>query len=124
MRNMSEQPETWHDNWLVKNVLAEIPIIGAFFIAAQLGDATQHALKSSFMLLGGTTVMMLNSLGVDETDSPVVKFTKLTGGMALGMTTGVVLYNTLFAVGKKTVEACKGCHQEPEDSAGESLLPS
>lgn len=119
-----EQKYTWRDNWFVKNVLAEIPVIGGFFKTAQLGHALHHATKSSFMLLGGTTVMMLNLMQISENDAPGEKFAKMTGGMAVGMTGGMVLYNTLFSMGQKTIEAGnRCCHQESNDDA-QSLLPT
>jgi len=122
MINVGEQPKTWRDNWFIKNVFSEIPVVGGIFQTAQLGHVASYAVKSSFMLLGGTTVMMLNLLGIDENDNPGVTFAKMTGGMAIGMTAGVVLYNSLFSAGKKSVEVCKKrCRQEPQDSAEQPL---
>jgi len=50
-----------------------------------------------------------------------VTFAKMTGGMAAGMTAGKVLYNTLFSVGEKTVQASKKCCARQER---EPLLPN
>ena len=101
----------WRDIWFVKNVLVDIPIIGGFFKTAQLGLAAQHTVKSSFMLLSGTTVMMLNLMHIDDADGPGEKFAKMTGGMAGGM----VLYNTLFSVGKKSLNVVKKCCRLQEE---------
>lgn len=111
----NKEQSTWRDYWAVKFILAEIPLIGGFFKTGKPGHIAHHAVKSSFMLLGGTTVMMLNLLSVSEADSPGEKFAKMTGGMAIGMTGGTVLYNTIFSIGKKTLNTAKKCCQSEED---------
>ncbi len=93
---------TWRDNWFVKNVLAEIPIVGSFFKTSNLAHAFHHAGMSTSMILGATTTMMFISLtDMKESDSTGTKFAKMTIDMSTGMMGGVLTYNALYATGKK-----------------------
>ncbi len=87
------ESQNWRDYWLVKNVLAEIPIIGGFFNKKTRTEALHDAGKCTFALIGGTTVMM-NVLRPTEDDPMAVQFFKMTTTMAIGMIAGKVAYNT------------------------------
>lgn len=115
----SEQTKKgWRNNWLVKNVLTEIPIIGAIFHSDNIPHVLHHAGKSTAMLVGGTTGMMLDIIKSDEADSMVVGMTKATTNMAIGMMAGNVAYNVLFSIGNKAYQACK-----PNPSVPSSTSP-
>ena len=97
---------TWRENWFIKNCLVPIPIIGPFFKATDVKCALHQSGKSAGMLLGGTTYMMFNTLGMNMHDSPSEKFGKMAADMAIGMTLGVVAYNGLFSAGKALHQKC------------------
>jgi hypothetical protein len=100
--SIKEKPQGWRDNWFVKNVLAEIPIIGGFFQTASIPEVLHLGGKSAAMLIGGSTVMMFNLLGSHEHEDMAVGMTKMTANMAIGMAGGTIVYNTAFSLGKST----------------------
>lgn len=109
MANNSSQ-ETGMENqphWFVKYVLAEIPIIGSFFIAKSLPQALNQAGKSTAMLVGATTGMILNVVSSEtETDSMALRMTKMTANMAVGMAGGNIIYNGLSNGGEILYRYC------------------
>jgi hypothetical protein len=86
---------TWRDNWFVKNVMAEIPIVGPFFTAKTFPQAMHLSGKSAAMLIGGTTAMALDLIPSNEEDSMALKMTKMTTNMAIGMAIANSVYNGL-----------------------------
>lgn len=92
--------QTWRDNWIVKNWLTAAPFVGGFFKTSNIKEATNHLGHYSFMLAGGTTLMILEVLPMSMDDSPAVKHLKMTTNMAIGMAVGEMCYNTLFSIGK------------------------
>ncbi len=108
---------TWRDNWLVKNILAEVPIIGGFFKTNSLAHALHHAGMSTSMILGASTTMMFMSLtNMQESDSTSTKFTKMAIDMSTGMMAGAVVYNVLFAAGKKIYSSWEEMEQANKSS--------
>ena len=118
----TEHERTWRDNWFIKNILAEIPVIGGFFHTSKPAKALYHAGKSTCMLLGGTTMMMLHVLPIDENDGFGEKFAKMTADMVIGMTAGKVLYNTITSAGKWSFQASRDklCHPNGYDKLDKS----
>lgn len=100
MRSASQDTnQGWRNNWFVRNVVAEIPIIGPFFVAKSFAQAFHLSGKSAAMLIGGTTVMALDLIPSYEEDSMALKMTKMTTNMAIGMTVANSLYNGLITGG-------------------------
>ena len=119
---LDDNNNTWRNHWFVENVLAEIPIINGFFKSNNVKVALQHSGKSAFMLAGGTTLMLLNIMGVNETDSPVEEFGKMTANMAVGMFGGHVLFNTLFFISNKMVKCYNTDSSEKEQGEAAQKL--
>jgi len=99
VENRPENPKSWRDNWLVKNILVELPIVGSFFSKKKLSDAVHEAGKCTAMLIGGTSAMM-SILTSTEDDAPATKIAKTTTSMAFGMWAGKTAYNTISSGGE------------------------
>lgn len=102
----------WRSNWFVKNVLAELPIIGGFFHSANIPHALHNAGKSAAMLAGGSMAMMLEILKKTDTDTMATSMTKSITNMAIGMALGTITYNVLFSAGSKVYYSCHGQNSE------------
>ena len=94
--HVQDKPKTWRDHWLIKNILAEIPLIGSFFAKKTYQEALHDAGKCMSALAGGTTTMMYLWSPL-ETDNMQIKFLKMTSSMAIGMTAGKSIYNSLYS---------------------------
>lgn len=101
---------TWRDNWIVKNWLTALPFAGGFFKTEDLKEAANYFLHYTFMLAGGTTLMLIEILPTSMEDSAIVKHTKMTANMAIGMTAGEIACNMLFSVSKSAINCC--CREE------------
>lgn len=120
--SIEQEQKGWRNNWFVKNVLAEIPIIGGFFHSANIGHALHNAGKSTAMLVGGTTGMMIDMMvEKNEMDSMALSMTKSTANMAAGMMTGNVIYNTLFSLGNTIYRKCNTQSTPSTSAPTESL---
>lgn len=115
----------WRENWFVKNWLTAIPFVGAFFKTPNNKEAAKHALHYTFMLAGGTTLMILEALPTSMDDPAVVKHAKMTTNMAIGMAVGEMCYNTLFSAGKAVVSRlpCSAAFSEQQASDYQRILP-
>lgn len=116
MHSHHETSETrgWRNNWFVKNVLAEIPIFGAIFHTSNVPHALHNAGKSTAMLIGGSTGMMMDMLLTkDEMESMAITITKSTVNMAVGMMVGTVAYNALYSAGNFAYQKCSTKPQTP-----------
>lgn len=111
------EEKDWRHHWFVKNVLAEIPIIGGFFHTAKVPHALHHAGKSAAMLIGGTYGMMFGLLKKADTDTMATSVAKNTTNMALGMMAGTILYNGLVGIGRKIYAGCQGQASDPTGTA-------
>jgi len=96
-----ETANSWRDRWIIKNVFAEIPIVGIWFKTSNKKHICYMASKELCMLTGSTTFMMLNVMGMKETDSDFKKGTEMATGMAIGMMAGAVVFNASFYAVKK-----------------------
>lgn len=110
-----DEGEGWKNNWFVKNVLSEIPIIGAFFRARSITYAVHQAFKSTVMIVGGSVGMMLHILKIENTDTMGVRMTKDTVNMAIGMMAGNVAYNALISLAS-CIYKCWSHHSQPTPS--------
>ncbi len=95
----TENPRSWRDHWLVKNVLAELPIVGSFLSKKKLSEAVHEAGKCTAMLVGGTCAMM-SILTPTEQDTPEARVAKMTTSMAFGMWAGKATYNVVTSGGE------------------------
>ena len=92
----------WRGNWFVKNILAELPIVGAYFHTQNIPHALHHAGKSAAMLVGGMAGMVIEGANADSTHNTTGgshRLAKATASMALGMSLGNMAYNTLYSAG-------------------------
>lgn len=119
---VKEEEKGWRSNWFVKNVLAEIPIIGGFFHTAHVPHALHNAGKSAAMLVGGSMGMMLETFKVDDTDNMATRMTKATANMAVGMTLGNIAYNTFVSVGSKAYHGCRYLATQQHSPSSSPLL--
>jgi len=125
MNEVREIPKiTWRDNFFITHVASEFPFVGGFFQTPRTGQAVQHAIKYSAMLLGGTTIMMSDLMSINKNDSSGVYFLKMSILMMLGMTAGTVAYNLLRSTGKKLLTATKECCQFERNTREGSYLLS
>jgi len=121
--SIESQSSSWRENWFVKNWLAPIPVIGGFFRTNDIKHALHHAGKSTCMLLGGSALMILDVIPVNQDDLPSEKFGKITASMAIGMTGGVIFYNTLFGLFELGGKAVVNCQEKsPRDNTSDESL--
>lgn len=99
--SVNKEPKGWRGNWFVKNVLAEIPIMGGFFHKSSVTEALSSAAKETFMFAGGTAGMMLTMMSSKKDEDMTTHTAKMVGGMAGGMFAGHVVYNIFSDAGKK-----------------------
>ena len=87
------EPTTWRDKWWAKYVLAEIPIVGGFFSKKSRNEALHDAGKCVATLVCSTASMMT----VMQRDDPfLLASLKMLGSMAIGTTSGKVIYNGAY----------------------------
>lgn len=113
--DIEDEGEGWKNNWFVKNVLSEIPIVGAFFRTGTITCAIRQAFKSTVMIVGGSVGMMLHILKIENTDTMGVRMTKDTVNMAIGMMAGNVAYNALISLAS-SIYKCQCHHSQPTTS--------
>lgn len=121
-----QENKGWRSNWFVKNILAEIPIIGGFFHSADIPHALHYAGKSAAMLAGGSIGMMLEILKKSDTDTMTTRMAKDTTNMAMGMALGNIAYNTLYSIGSsiccKNSENPKAVVPSPKQTLVEEII--
>lgn len=128
MRTDSQASSGWRNNWFIKYVVAEIPIIGSFVTAKTLYQGFHQSGKSAAMLVGGTAAMALDMIPSNEQDSMTLKMTKMTANMAVGMTVANSLYNGLWNGGEMLYQYC--VHRNsiplvpPSERTDRELLPT
>ena len=96
---VQNENQGWRGNWFVKNILAELPIIGAFFHTREIPHMLHHAGKSASMLIGGAIGMMLEPIETEKNDDLALRMTKTTTNMAIGMSLGNMTYNSIYSLG-------------------------
>ena len=104
-----KKPSTWKQNWFVKNIIVEFPIIGDFFYDdISILDALRRGGKSTSMLLGGSVGMMLNFIPMSEKEDMAVKMAKSSINMAIGMWIATSAYNTILSLAHMGYDCIKG----------------
>jgi hypothetical protein len=117
----------WRNYWIVKNVLAEAPIIGSFFSTKGCIQSLNDAGKCTAMFIGGWIGMMMampaavdaetNSSGSNNESAELNK-AKLTLYMAVGMWSGKAVYNAGSSacnmLYQYTAAKCKSCCTEKD----------
>lgn len=104
---MQNEENTWRSNWFVRNILSELPIIGAFFHTGNIPRAIHHAAKSTAMIAGGSTAMMLQIIPKDMQDDMTTNITKDITNMAIGMTLGSIAVNIVYSTGNTISQKCR-----------------
>ena len=110
----------WRNNWFVKNIGYEIPLVGPFLKETELAKAVRGALKSTCMLVGGVAFMItdpFDSMAMGE--APATSAGKMAGGMALGMMAGNVAYNILDSATTSAYNCAVSFYQQKTDDAGQ-----
>lgn len=102
--HINSAEKSWRSGWFVKNILAELPIIGGFFETPRTSEVLNLVAKSTFTLLAGSAGMVLMPMEME--DSMSVKFATSTAGMAIGMSAGAMIYNTASSVAITAYYAC------------------
>lgn len=88
------------ENWFIKNIFAEIPIVWELCHTEKGALYTIYrVLKSTVMLVGGSVGMMLDFVKVLKEDSMAIQITKGSINMAIGMWVSVVVYNIIVKLG-------------------------
>ncbi len=115
----------WRNNWFVRNILTELPIIGGFFAANHVSDMLFVAGKSAAMIAGGSFGMMFNAIAeIKETDDMNTAMAKMTANMTVGSTVAVMAYNSAVDLTSASYKFCKNTffsnnisaeHQELEE---------
>lgn len=96
----AEKPTTWRQNWFVKNIIVEFPIVGGFFYNdVSIFNSIKRAGKSTFMLVGGSVGMMLNFIPTSEHEDMATMIAKGSFNMAVGMWIATSTYNTILSLG-------------------------
>jgi len=105
-----ESPQSWKQNWVVKNIIADFPIIGDFFHDdPSILDSIMRAGKTTCMLVGGSIgMMLLHVIPVTEKDDMATKAAKNSFNMAIGMWVGMITYNTVLSLGHMGYNCIKG----------------
>lgn len=81
-----ESPQSWKQNWFVKNIIVEFPIIGDFFHDdPSILDSIKRAGKTTSMLVGGSFGMMLHFIPMSEKEDMAAHAAKNSFNMAIGM---------------------------------------
>ena len=98
--------ENWQDNTFLRSTFGEIPIIGPFFLEKELKKSVPKSIHSSFMLMGGVLIMVMDPLHL----KPKTLGAEIGSGMAhmvLGMWLGGVAYHLTEYTSKKAAN-CLG----------------
>lgn len=98
------QEKNWRDNWVVKKILAEAPIIGSFFSKKDWREAFIEAGKCTTSIFVGGAAMMLTMPKTSEMHSDEARVALAATSMAAGMMVGKVIYNI-------TTEGCGMLYQ-------------
>ena len=102
--NIQGAEKSWRSGWFVKNILAELPIIGGFFETPKTSEVLNLVGKSTFTLLAGSAGMVLIPMEMEQ--SMPMRFATATAGMAIGMSAGAMVYNTASSVAIMAYYAC------------------
>ena len=109
----------WQDNWFVKNIGYEIPLVGPFLKETEIARAIRSTLKSTCMLVGGVTFMItdpFDSMAMGEV--PATSAAKMAGGMTLGMMPGNIAYNILDSATTSAYNCAVSFYQQKTDDTG------
>lgn len=118
-----ETSQNWKQNWFVKNVIVEFPIIGDFFHEdSSVSNIMKRVGKSTSMLLGGSAGMMLDFIPVSENDDMAAKIAKNSVKMAIGMWVSAITYNTVLSLGYIGYNCIKGDYFLKEFCGGSNDL--
>ncbi len=101
-----------NQNWFVKNVIVEFPIIGDFFHEDPNASTTLKRVgHSTSMLVGGSIGMMVDFISKSENDNMTAKIMKSSVNMAIGMWIVTVTYNTFTYLGYAVYQYCLFANQ-------------
>ena len=100
------EPGGWRKNWLVKNILAEVPIFGSFFYTSKKLEMAKRALQSTTLLSCAGIFMALDVLSIKETDSAAIKTAKMATVMGISIFATNVAFNCFKSLGKVIYERC------------------
>ena len=101
-----ESPQSWKQNWFVKNIVVEFPIVGDFFHDdPSILDSIKRAGKTTCMLVGGSVGMMLHFIPMSEKEDMATHAAKNSFNMAIGMWIATSSYNIVLSLGS----ACYNC---------------
>lgn len=107
-----ESPQSWKQNWFVKNIIVEFPIVGDFFHDdPSILDSIKRAGKTTCMLVGGSAGMMLHFIPMSEKEDMAAHAAKNSFNMAIGMWIATSAYNTVLSLGR----TCYNCIKVEED---------
>lgn len=107
-----ERIQNCKQNWFVKNVIVDFPIIGDFFQDdPSCSDIIKRVVKSTSMLLGGSIGMMLDFVPISENNNMALKITKNSINMAIGMWGAAVIYNIVFSFGHVVHRSFSNSHE-------------
>lgn len=110
-----ERNKHWKQNWFVKNIIVEFPIIGDFFHHdLSTLESIKRAGKSAFMLAGGSAGMMLDIIPPATNDNMAVHITKGSINMAIGMWVAATGYNIVWSLGEIAYQCLLTPHQSSQ----------
>ncbi len=114
---VEDKPQkTWRDSWFTKNVMAELPIVGAYFKKCTTLQMLSHAGKDVGMITGSAVGMYIHMMEhPDMNMNDPEGFAHMVVAMTLGMTGGAIVYNSLFGLGKVTYQSCKSASERNEE---------
>ena len=87
----------WRE-WFVKKVFSEVTILGSFFSKKPWNEILFDVGKCTFSLVGGV-ISMMHIFIPEPTDNTPLKTTKMAASMAIGMTAGKVVFNSICSSG-------------------------
>ena len=112
MHNQEENiSSTWRNNWFAKNWLTAIPL-ARIITKDNLTQGIDTLLSDTFMLAGGTAVMLLNIFDLKKDENIPTKIIKINSAMIVGMGSGMMMYNTLKFSANKIKESCSTINSE------------
>ena len=105
----AEKPTIWRQNWFVKNIIVEFPIIGGFFYNdVSILNSIKRVGKSTTMLVGGSVGMILNFIPTSEHEDMAAMIAKGSFNMAISMWIATSTYNTVLSLGNIGYNCIKG----------------
>ena len=114
-----EKNKNWKQNWFVKNVIVEVPIIGDFFHDdLSVLCSIKRAGKSTAMLLGGSVGMMLDFIPASPNDNMATHIAKNSVNMAIGMGAAAITHNIVFSLGEVIYQCVATPHRSPQETQG------